>query len=109
MAKKNMDMMESGAKVKLGVSDVIIRGFGYVFITLYAVCCIVPFIIIISTSFTDQSVIRTQGAQLIPKQFTLQAYEMVCGGGSIWWSYLLAIALTLVGPTVGLSIIAMTG
>lgn len=61
MAKKNMDMMESGAKVKLGVSDVIIRGFGYVFITLYAVCCIVPFIIIISTSFTDQSVIRTQG------------------------------------------------
>ena len=24
MAKKNMDMMESGAKVKLGVSDVII-------------------------------------------------------------------------------------
>lgn len=34
MAKKNMDMMESGAKVKLGVSDVIIRGFGYVFITL---------------------------------------------------------------------------
>lgn len=28
MAKKNMDMMESGAKVKLGVSDVIIRGLG---------------------------------------------------------------------------------
>ncbi len=109
MAKKNMDMMESGAKVKLGVSDVIIRGFGYVFITLYAVCCIVPFIIIISTSFTDQSVIRTQGAQLIPKQFTLQAYEMVCGSGSIWWSYLLTIALTVVGTTVGLSIIAMTG
>ncbi len=109
MGKKDMDMMESGARVKLGVSDVIIRGFGYVFITLYAVCCIVPFIIIISTSFTDQAVIRTQGAQLIPKQFTLQAYEMVCGSGSIWWSYLLTIVLTVAGTTLGLSIIAMTG
>ena len=101
MGKKDMDMMESGARVKLGVSDVIIRGFGYVFITLYAVCCIVPFIIIISTSFTDQAVIRTQGAQLIPKQFTLQAYEMVCGSGSIWWSYLLTIVLTVAGTTLG--------
>ena len=34
MAKKDADLMESGAKVKLGTSDKIIRGFGYIFITL---------------------------------------------------------------------------
>lgn len=59
MAKKeDKDLMESGAKVKLGTSDKIIRGFGYVFLTLYSVCCIIPFIIIVSTSFTSESVIR---------------------------------------------------
>jgi len=54
MAKKqDKDMVDSGAKVKLGASDRVIRGFGYAFMTIYAVCCIIPFIIIISTSFTS--------------------------------------------------------
>lgn len=50
MANKDKDLMESGAKVKIGTSDKIIRGFGYAFITLYAVCCIIPFLIIVSSS-----------------------------------------------------------
>ena len=70
--------MQSGAKVKLGTSDKIIRGFGYIFITIYAVCCIVPFLIVIATSFTSESVIRAEGVQIIPKDFSLQAYEWHC-------------------------------
>lgn len=110
MAKKqDKDMVDSGAKVKLGTSDKVIRGFGYVFMTLYAVCCIIPFIIIISTSFTSELTIRAEGVQLIPKDFTLKAYEMVCKSGAIWWSYALTIVMTIVGTLIGLSIIAMTG
>lgn len=110
MAKKeDKDLMESGAKVKLGTSDKIIRGFGYVFLTLYSICCIVPFIIIVSTSFTSESVIRAEGVQFWPKEITLTAYDMVTKSGGIWWSYLLTILLTAVGTGVGLSIIAMTG
>lgn len=110
MAKKeDKDLMESGAKVKLGTSDKIIRGFGYVFLTLYSVCCIVPFIIIVSTSFTSESVIRAEGVQFLPKDITLTAYNMVTKSGGIWWSYLVTILLTVVGTAVGLSIISMTG
>lgn len=110
MAKKeDKDLMESGAKVKLGTSDKIIRGFGYVFLTLYSFCCIVPFIIIVSTSFTSESVIRAEGVQLLPKDITLTAYNMVTKSGGIWWSYLVTIILTVVGTAIGLSIIAMTG
>ena len=64
---------------------------------------------ILGSSFTAEEVIRTEGVQLIPKQFTLAAYEMVCKGGGIWKSYLLTIILTVVGTAVGLTIIAMTG
>ncbi|MDE5696702.1 MAG: carbohydrate ABC transporter permease [Lachnospiraceae bacterium] len=110
MAKKeDKDLMESGAKVKLGTSDKIIRGFGYVFLTLYSVCCIVPFIIIVSTSFTSESVIRAEGVQFLPKEITLTAYNMVTKSGGIWLSYLVTILLTVVGTAVGLSIISMTG
>ena len=101
--------MESGAKVKLGTSDKIIRGFGYAFITFYAVCCIIPFLIIVSSSFTSEAVIRAEGVQLIPKDSTLEAYDMVTKNGGIWKSYILTIVMTVVGTGVGLSIISMTG
>lgn len=109
MANKDKDLMESGAKVKLGTSDKIIRGFGYVFLTLYSICCIIPFIIIVSTSFTSESVIRAEGVQFLPKDITLTAYDMVTKSGGIWWSYVVTILLTVIGTGIGLSIIAMTG
>ena len=109
MAKEDKDLMESGAKVKLGTSDKIIRGFGYVFLTLYSICCIIPFIIIVITSFTSESVIREEGVQFLPKDITLTAYDMVTKSGGIWWSYVVTILLTVIGTGIGLSIIAMTG
>ena len=105
---KNSGYVE-GTKVKIGMSDRIIRGVGYVLVSIYALACIIPFIIIVSTSFTSEATIRAEGVQLIPKDISLQAYEMVAEGGGIWWSYLLTIVMTLVGTFLGLSIIAMTG
>lgn len=110
MAKKvDQDLMESGAKVKLGTSDKIIRTFGYIIISIYALACVFPFLIIVGTSFTSEDIIRAEGVKLIPKGFTLAAYEMVCKGGAIWYSYILTITLTVVGTFIGLAIISMTG
>lgn len=95
--------------VKLGTSDRIIRGTGYVIVTFYALACIFPFLIILGTSFTSEAVIRSEGVKLIPKDFSVEAYQMVIKGGTIWQSYILTILMTLVGTTVGLSIISMTG
>nr|MCR4636155.1 hypothetical protein [Butyrivibrio sp.] len=62
MAKKDKkidyDTYDSSARVKLGTSDYVIRGIGYVFVTLYALACIFPFLLIIGTSFTSEAVIR---------------------------------------------------
>ena len=106
---KNKEIEMTGVKVKLGVSDIIIRSTGYVIITLYALACIFPFLIIVGSSFTSELSLRSDGVQLIPKEFSLKAYEMVCASGAIWKSYLLTIILTLVGTLVGLAIISMTG
>ena len=104
-----MDLEMSGAKVKLGTSDIIIRSFGYVIITIYALACVVPFLLIIGTSFTSEAIIHAQGVQLIPKEFSLEAYQMVTKNGNIWKSYILTIVMTGVGTFLGLSIISMTG
>ncbi len=110
MAKtKDLDLMDSGAKVKIGATDMVVRGVGYFITTFYALACIFPFLIILGSSFTSESYIRVHGVQLIPQEFTLKAYEMVTKSGLIWKSYGLTIAMTLIGTGVGLSIIAMTG
>ena len=43
-----------GTKIKLDRSDIIIRTIGYVVVTLYALACVLPFLIIIGTSFTAE-------------------------------------------------------
>ena len=105
----NKAMEMTGVKVKLGISDLIIKGTGYVLITIYALACIFPFLIVVGSSFTSEVALRAEGVQLIPKDFSLKAYEMVCASGAIWKSYLLTIIITVVGTVVGLAVISMTG
>ncbi len=107
--RKDKDLESSSAKVKLGTSDIIIRGFGYIFITLYALACIFPFLLILGSSFASEESLRINGVQLIPEEFSLEAYKMVAKGGLIWKSYILTIVLTVVGTFLGLAIISMTG
>ena len=106
---KNSKNFEQGTKVKLGASDLFIRGFGYTLVTIYAVCCIVPFLIILGTSFTSEAYVTSKGVTLIPHDFTLAAYEMVVKGGRIWQSYILTITMTVVGTFLGLMFISMAG
>ena len=109
MAKNPDDLMETKSKIKLTASDYVIRGIGYVFITLFAIASIFPFLIILGTSFETEDNIISYGVTLLPRTFTTSAYEMVIKGGSIWASYGLTIVLTLIGTGIGLFICAMTG
>ncbi|MCI5649247.1 MAG: carbohydrate ABC transporter permease [Fusicatenibacter sp.] len=107
MAKNNE--RETKQHIKLGASDKLIRGFGYVMITIYCIACVLPFVMILSTSFTSESYIRRHGVTLIPKEFTTVAYKAVLQGSMIWKSYALTIVMTVCGTFLGLMIIAMTG
>lgn len=107
--KKDLDMMSSSAKVKLGASDIFIRTVGYILTTFYAICCIFPFLIILGSSFTSEAYLNQHGVQLIPGEFSVKAYKMVINGGAIWKAYGLTIAMTVIGTGIGLMIIAMTG
>ena len=109
MAKHPDDLMETRSKIKITASDYVIRGIGYVFITLFAIASIFPFLIILGTSFETEDNIISYGVTLLPRDFTTSAYEMVIKGGSIWASYGLTIVLTLIGTSIGLFICAMTG
>lgn len=103
-------MTERKNRKKLDTSDLIIRGFGYVFITIITVISLMPFLLIIGTSFSDETVVRVSGFTMIPKQFTLEAYKLLfLNPKQIMGSYLVTILMTVAGTLIGVCFMAMAG
>jgi putative aldouronate transport system permease protein len=91
-------------------SSVAIRAFGYFFIGLFALFCLLPFLLVLGTSFTAEKSITLHGYNLWPKEFSTFAYKIVFENpGVILGSYGVTLGITIVGTTIGLFIVAMTG
>ncbi|MGM7723360.1 carbohydrate ABC transporter permease [uncultured Metabacillus sp.] len=102
--------MESTARRNIDFSTIMVRIIGYGFIGLFALCCLFPFILIVSSSFSSEKAIMESGFALWPKEFSTFAYEIVFRNPRlIIGSYAVTMVITLVGTAVGLFIIAMTG
>jgi len=97
-------------KIKMDISDRIIQAFGYVFITIFSLACVFPFLLIISTSFSSENYVSKNGFTLIPHEFNLEAYGILLkDSGTLVGSYAVTILMTAIGTGIGLFIIAMTG
>ena len=97
-------------KIKLDPSTKVIRIISYAIVTLWSIICIFPFVLVISASFSTESIISREGFGLLPKGFTVSAYEWVFRyPEQILGSYAVTIIMTVCGTVVGLFIIAMTG
>ena len=96
--------------VRLDSSDRIIRGVTYVVITIFSLFCIIPFWMIIASSFASEQSIRMSGFTLWPKEVSLYSYELLFRSpDQMIGAYVVTICLTVVGTLIGLFIIAMTG
>lgn len=82
----------------------------YPVLILLSLVCVLPFLIILSGSFTDNSVILLEGFSLIPKNPTLAAYTTILeNADSMLSAYRVTITVTCIGTLVGLFMISLTG
>ncbi len=99
-----------GNKIKLDWTDRTIRGFTYVIVTVFAVCCIIPFWLIVASSFSTEAAIRRSGFTLWPFDFTTYSYNLILRSpDQLIGAYVVTIVLTAVGTLFGLFVVAMTG
>ncbi len=97
-------------KIKLDISDRIIRGVTYVIVSLFSVACIIPFWMVIASSFSTEEAIRRTGFTLWPTDFSLYSYELLFRSpDQMIGAYAVTIGLAVVGTLIGLFVIAMTG
>lgn len=93
------EAMAAKSKIKMTTGDKVLNGFFYLFISVFAIACLIPFILVISSSLTQEQALTTYGYSLWPKEFSLDAYKLVMVSSDIPTAYLVTIFIT-VGGTV---------
>ena len=102
--------MGNRRKIKMGASTMTVRIVAYIVVTLFALACLLPFLLMISASFSTEAIINKEGFGLFPKGFSVTAYSWVFRfPKTLIGSYAVTILMTVGGTVLGLFIIAMTG
>ena len=91
-------------------SQVVISVVTYILVTLFCIMCILPFWMIITSSFATEDSIRRSGFTLWPTDFSTYSYELLFRSpDQMIGAYVVTIGLTVVGTLIGLFIVSMTG
>lgn len=105
----NTATVQTAKKVKKGKAEIAFDVITYVFLTLGSIICVLPFIIILSGSFTDDYTIVTQGYSVLPRNLTSAAYKTIFKAPKdILQAYKMTFYYTIVGTGLGLLMITLT-
>lgn len=92
---------------KLTVGDNIVILIFYLFIVLFAVFCLIPFVLVFSCSVTDELHILKYGYNLIPGKVTFDAYSFIFKTDKIFNAYLVTIFVTGAGTLLSIILSSM--
>lgn len=96
-------------KIRLSRSTIVFNILGYTMISIFALACLLPFILLIVGSFTSEQSIRFNGYSLFPQEWSLEAYKIIFEyPQKVVSAYGVSIFVTVIGTAVGLFITTMT-
>ena len=73
--------------------------------TVLSVCALLPFLLLVGASFTEEKAAVLNGFSIIPSQFGLGAYQYILKEfGTIGRAYLITIVVTVVGTALSMTI-----
>lgn len=81
-----------------------------IFLLILTLFCLLPFVLVVIGSFTDNTEVIRQGYSFFPETWSTQAYETVFKyPKKILDAYSVTILVTIVGTCIGVFIMSMTG
>lgn len=93
---------DAKAKIHMTTGDRIINLCFYLFIIAFALICLIPFLLVISASFTEEHTLLLEGYKLIPSKLSLDAYRMVAESANLVQAYGVTIFVTVVGTALSM-------
>lgn len=107
-ADKNSTKLNSN-KIRTSGTTKLFYLLGYSFIGITAAICLLPFIMLVSGSFTSEHMITNFGYSIFPREFTINAYKLIFQfPEDVIRAYGVSILVTAGGTTGGLLLITMT-
>lgn len=99
------------ASKRIWTSDVItFNVLGYILLIAFALMCILPFYLVVVSSFQAESVLTREGFLLYIKEFSLKSYQMCLKNPtSILRAYGITSLVTVVGTALSVLLCTMTG
>jgi putative aldouronate transport system permease protein len=79
----------------------------YILILLFSLVCVIPFWIVLADSFASESSYLKYGYQLIPNEWSFDAYQYLLSGGQFLTSYKNSLIVTIVGTVMAVIITSM--
>lgn len=97
-------------KIKDSKSTILFNWMSYIILVSFSIICVLPFLIILAGSVTDNKIIVEQGYSLWPKGFTWEAYATIFKNpADMLKAYGVTAYVTLIGTGIGLVLISLTG
>ena len=93
---------------KLYKSDIRLQAFAHIIMILLSLMALLPFILLVICSFTDDKYAIVNGFSFFPKEWSLSAYEyLIKEWGQIGHAYLMSFVVMIVGTVLGVAMSTM--
>ena len=96
-------------KYNQGAGLKIFNTANFIFLSIISFCMFLPFLIILSVSFSSENSVIVHGYNLWPLEFSLEAYGFVLKAGTIGRGYVVSTFVTIVGTLLAVTITSMAG
>lgn len=84
-------------KRKLEISELIFKILSYTLLTVFALCCLYPFVYAISSALSGRQAVEYGQVFLLPKNIQFEAFARMFNNNMFWNSYSNTLFLTLYG------------
>jgi putative aldouronate transport system permease protein len=104
--------MKNNKKTKkpIGKDELRMRVIFYILVGIFALICLFPFLLMITSSFMNEKEIITEGYKLFPKKISFSAFEFLfLNPAKLISAYRVTITIAVVGTALGLFLMSMAG
>lgn len=91
-------MTRTVKRKKISIGDVLAKTINYVLLTIVGIITVVPFLYVVSMSFTSDAALGSEGVKLIPAQWSVAAYKYLFENPqTLFQAYAVTIFVTVMG------------
>lgn len=89
-------------KIRTAAGDKAVSVVFYLIIILFAVCCLIPFLLVIAASFTEETALVKNGYHLFPTEFSVNAYKLLSQTSNVLSAYKVTVFITVAGTILSM-------